>query len=44
MASLPFDSNPVLTRELRASLRNARAFGLLALYVAGKSYPSVTGR
>ena len=34
MASLPFDSNPVLTRELRASLRNARAFGLLALYVA----------
>ena len=34
MASLPFDSNPVLTRELRAGLRNARAFGLLALYVA----------
>ena len=34
MASLSFDSNPVLTRELRASLRNARAFGLLALYVA----------
>ena len=27
-------SNPVFTRELRASLRNARAFGLLALYVA----------
>ncbi|BCM91688.1 hypothetical protein IAD21_03563 [Abditibacteriota bacterium] len=27
-------SNPVLTRELRASLRNARAFALLALYVA----------
>ena len=27
-------SNPVLMRELRASLRNARAFGLLALYVA----------
>ena len=34
MPSLAFDSNPVLTRELRASLRNARAFGLLALYVA----------
>ena len=34
MASFSFDSNPVLTRELRASLRNARAFGLLALYVA----------
>jgi len=27
-------SNPVLLRELRASLRNARAFALLALYVA----------
>ena len=27
-------SNPVFTRELRANLRNARAFGLLALYVA----------
>jgi len=27
-------SNPVLTRELRASLRNARTFALLALYVA----------
>jgi len=27
-------SNPVLTRELRANLRNARAFALLALYVA----------
>ncbi len=27
-------SNPVLTRELRAGLRNARAFALLALYVA----------
>ena len=34
MASLSFDSNPVLLRELRANLRNARAFGLLALYVA----------
>ena len=34
MATSPFDSNPILTRELRASLRNARAFGLLALYVA----------
>ena len=34
MPSLSFDSNPVLTRELRAGLRNARAFGLLALYVA----------
>ncbi len=34
MASLSFDSNPVLTRELRASLRNARAFGLLAIYIA----------
>ena len=27
-------SNPILTRELRAGLRNARAFGLIALYVA----------
>ena len=34
MATLPFESNPVLIRELRANLRNARAFGLLALYVA----------
>ena len=34
MATLSFESNPVLIRELRANLRNARAFGLLALYVA----------
>lgn len=34
MATHSFDSNPVLLRELRANLRNARAFGLLALYVA----------
>ena len=34
MATLSFESNPVLIRELRANLRNARAFGLLALYIA----------
>lgn len=32
--SLLSGPNPVLTRELRASLRNARAFGLIAVYVA----------
>ena len=34
MASFSLASNPILIRELRANLRNARAFGLLALYVA----------
>ena len=31
MATFSFESNPILIRELRANLRNARAFGLLAL-------------
>src|SRR4028119_1129702 len=34
MASLLTGTNPVLTRELRASLRNVRSFVLLAVYVA----------
>ncbi|HVF10129.1 MAG TPA: ABC transporter permease subunit [Abditibacteriaceae bacterium] len=34
MSSLLTGTNPVLTRELRASLRNTRSFVLLAVYVA----------
>ncbi|MBW3638089.1 MAG: hypothetical protein KY445_16715, partial [Armatimonadetes bacterium] len=34
MAPTIFAGNPVLLRELRAGLRNARAFALMALYVA----------